>query len=303
MSLYFFVFGLGLGLVMQVLVLAVQNSVGYEDLGSATSGATFFRSIGASFGVAVFGTVFTNQLSDRLGSALRGVPLPPGFDPASVQARPTAIGGLPDAVKAPVLHAYASSITTVFLWAVPVALVGFVLAWLLREQPLRGTVTVPDASETYVANPVERSSLDEIARELSLLGGREAKRDLYLRINRRARVDLHPATTWLLLRLLRDGRTDPVELTRCTTVRPQTVRAAALEAESRGLAARQGNPLLLTADGHALATRLVDARRQVLAELLGDWDPRHHPDLAALLTKLSRELCGGDRDRPGRRVP
>ncbi len=66
MSLYFFVFGLGLGLVMQVLVLAVQNAVGYEDLGAATSGATFFRSIGASFGVSVFGTVFTNQLSDKL---------------------------------------------------------------------------------------------------------------------------------------------------------------------------------------------------------------------------------------------
>ncbi|MDX6354112.1 MAG: hypothetical protein QOF98_1015, partial [Streptomyces sp.] len=132
MSLFFLVFGLGLGLVMQVLVLAVQNSVGYEDLGSATSGATFFRSIGASFGVSVFGTVFTNQLDGKLASALRGVTLPPGFRADELQADPTGIARLPESVKAPVLHAYSTSITTVFLWAVPIALVGFVLAWFLK---------------------------------------------------------------------------------------------------------------------------------------------------------------------------
>lgn len=87
MSLFFLVFGLGLGLVMQVLILAVQNSVGYEDLGSATSGTTFFRSIGASFGVSIFGTVFAHQLSEKLGSALRGRTLPPGSTRAG--SRPT----------------------------------------------------------------------------------------------------------------------------------------------------------------------------------------------------------------------
>jgi len=301
MSLFFFVFGLGLGLVMQVLVLAVQNSVGYEDLGSATSGATFFRSIGASFGVAVFGTIFTNQLSGRLGSALRGVPLPPGFDPARLQGDPTALGRLPDAVKSPVLHAYSVSITNVFLWAVPVALVGFVLAWFLREQPLRGTVTVPDANETYIANPVERSSLDEIARGLSLLGGREARRDLYLRINSRAEADLHPATTWLLLRIHRDGPTDPAALVRRTRIPPPTLHTAADEASSRGLTAHRDGTLLLTADGRTLATHLADVRYQVLADLLGDWDPREHPDLSALLRRLSPDLCATDDDRPGRR--
>jgi EmrB/QacA subfamily drug resistance transporter len=71
MSVYFFVFGLGLGLVMQVLVLIVQNAVSYEDLGVATSGATFFRSIGASFGVAIFGTVFAGRLF-RPGSRWKG---------------------------------------------------------------------------------------------------------------------------------------------------------------------------------------------------------------------------------------
>lgn len=76
MSVYFLVFGLGLGLVMQVLVLIVQNAVSYEDLGVATSGATFFRSIGASFGVAIFGTVFASRLGDNLVAVLSGRQLP-----------------------------------------------------------------------------------------------------------------------------------------------------------------------------------------------------------------------------------
>ncbi|MFG1806312.1 MFS transporter [Streptomyces sp. NPDC049040] len=301
MSLYFFVFGLGLGLVMQVLVLAVQNAVGYEDLGSATSGTTFFRSIGASFGVSVFGTIFTNQLSDKLASALRGIPVPAGFDPGQLQADPKAIAGLPAAIKTPVLHAYSQAITTVFLWAVPVALVGFATAWLLREQPLRGSVTVPDASETVGVNPVERSSLDEIARCLSLLGSRDARRDLYLRITRLANVDIRPATSWLVLRLAHDGRADPVELARRTTVPPEVIEAAAVEAESGGYAVREGNPLVLTAAGTALADRLTEARRSVLAGLLGDWDTEGHAELAALVRKLSTELCGGDTDHPNRR--
>ncbi|SEF50265.1 drug resistance transporter, EmrB/QacA subfamily [Actinacidiphila yanglinensis] len=302
LSLYFFIFGLGLGMVMQVLVLAVQNAVGYEDLGSATSGTTFFRSIGASFGVSVFGTVFTNQLSSKLGSALRGVPVPPGFDPGRLQADPKAIAGLPSAIKTPVLHAYAQSITTVFLWAVPVAGVGFVLAWLLKEQPLRGLVTAPDPDETIATNPVERSSLDEIARCLSVLGSREAKRDLYVRVTQRADADIRPGTCWLVLRLAHQGGADPVELARQATVPGEVIEAAAVEAESRGFAVREGNPLVLTESGRALATRLGEARRSVLGELLGDWDPASHTELAALLHKLSGELCGGDHDRPQRPV-
>jgi EmrB/QacA subfamily drug resistance transporter len=298
MSLYFFVFGLGLGLVMQVLVLAVQNAVGYEDLGSATSGTTFFRSIGASFGVSVFGTVFTNQLSHKLGSALRGVDVPPGFDPAQLQADPKAIAGLPSSIKSPVLHAYAQSITTVFLWAVPVALLGFVLAWLLKEQPLRGSVTAPDANETFGTNPVERSSLDEIARCLSVLGSREAKRDLYVRVTGKAGADIHPATSWLLLRIAHQGEADPVELAEHATVPAEMIERSAVEAESRGFAVRAGNPLRLTDSGKALAERLGAARRTVLADLLGDWDTAQNSELGALVTKLSAELCGGDHDRP-----
>jgi EmrB/QacA subfamily drug resistance transporter len=302
MSLYFFVFGLGLGLVMQVLVLAVQNSARYEDLGSATSGVTFFRSIGASFGVSVFGTVFTHELRSKLGAALHGVPLPPGFDPTRLQADPTSVARLPAGVKAPVLHAYSASITTVFLWAVPVALAAFVTAWFLAEQPLRGSVTVPDASETLGTNPVDRSSLDEIARCLSLLGSREARRDLYVRIIRLTGLGIHPATGWLLLRLSRDSEADPAELARRTTVPAAVIEAAAVEAESRGYAVRDGTLLVLTESGRALVGLLLAARRTVLADLLGDWNPADHSELAALVNRLSTELCAGDTDQPDRGV-
>jgi len=72
MNVYFFILGISLGLIIQVLVIAVQNTVDYADLGAATSGVTFFRSIGGSFGVSVFGAIFTNQLAHNLASALHG---------------------------------------------------------------------------------------------------------------------------------------------------------------------------------------------------------------------------------------
>ena len=75
----FFVLGISLGLIIQVLVIAVQNSADYADLGAATSGVTFFRSIGGAFGVSVFGAIFSNRLASELASALHGVTLPPGL--------------------------------------------------------------------------------------------------------------------------------------------------------------------------------------------------------------------------------
>ncbi len=89
-SLSMFVLGVGIGGVMQVLVIAVQNSVDYSDLGVATSGATFFRSIGGSFGTAVFGAIFSNVLVGNLAHYLRGVSIPPGFD-GTAGASPAAL--------------------------------------------------------------------------------------------------------------------------------------------------------------------------------------------------------------------
>ncbi|WP_078618259.1 MULTISPECIES: MDR family MFS transporter [unclassified Streptomyces] len=298
-SAYFFVFGLGLGLVMQVLVLIVQNAVAYEDLGVATSGATFFRSIGASFGVAVFGTIFASRLGDKLAGVLAGRPLPAGVNADSLKADPRGIAGLPPTLRPAVLHAYASSITDVFLYAAPVAAVAFVLAWFLREDRLRGSVTAPDGTETFASNPVQRSSYDEVCRALSLLGSRNGRREIYERITARAGYDLLPAASWLLLRTRKHGWTEPAVLTERSAVPLHVIIDAARQVEERGLAARRGPDLVLTQRGAEVAERLAAARRESLAELLGDWwGPERPTDLNRLVEELTGELCGSDAERP-----
>src|SRR5271166_3775042 len=131
-SLYLFILGAGIGMCMQVLILIVQNTSRFEDLGVATSGVTFFRTIGSSFGAAIFGSLFTNFLRARIGPAIAAS----GASPTAANP-PEALHRLPRAMAAPIVNAYATSLTQVFLWAVPVALVGFALALFLREVPLR----------------------------------------------------------------------------------------------------------------------------------------------------------------------
>ncbi|MFJ9720511.1 DHA2 family efflux MFS transporter permease subunit [Streptomyces sp. NPDC101213] len=299
MSAFFFVFGLGLGLVMQVLVLIVQNAVSYQDLGVATSGATFFRSIGASFGVAVFGTIFTTRLGDKLADAFRGVALPPAVSLDALEADPRVIGDLPAALRPPVLHAYASSITDVFLYAAPVAALGFLLAWFLKEDPLRASVTAPDVTETLASNPVERSSHDEVCRALSVLGTREGRREIYRTITERAGYDLLPAASWMLLRMKRHGSVEPGRLAERGSVPLPVVLEAARQIEERRLAVREGLDLLLTDEGREAAERLSRAREESLAELLGDWwGPDRPTDLTQLVKELNDELCGSDREQP-----
>jgi EmrB/QacA subfamily drug resistance transporter len=301
LSGFFFVFGLGLGLVMQVLVLIVQNAVPYEDLGVATSGATFFRSIGASFGVAVFGTVFAGRLGEQLTDAFRGVRLPPGVSVDALEADPRGIAALPPGLRPPALHAYAVSITDVFLYAAPVALLGFVLAWFLKEDRLRGSVTAPDGTETLSSNPVQRSSYDEVCRALSVLGTRAGRREIYRKITARAGYDLLPATSWLLLRMRRHGSVEPGVLADTMPVPLTVIMEAARQAEERRLAVRRGIDMVLTEQGREVAGRLAAAREESLAELLGDWwGPDRPTDLERLVRELNGELCGSRRERPYR---
>ncbi|MEU8505100.1 MDR family MFS transporter [Streptomyces brevispora] len=299
MSVYFFVFGAGLGLVMQVLVLIVQNAVTYQDLGVATSGATFFRSIGASFGVAIFGTIFTNRLIDKLGSALAGQTLPPGVSVNGLSSDPRAIHQLPPALRQSVLSAYSASITDVFLYAAPVVLIAFAFAWLLKEDKLRGSVTAPDTSETLASNPVERSSYDECARALSVLATREGRREVYVKITERAGLDLLPAASWMLLRIKRHGTVEPAQLAEVAPVPLRVISEAARQLEERGLAHRVGVQLMLTEPGAEAVVKLSHAREESLAELLGDWwGPDRPTDLVALVSELTAETGGSSKERP-----
>ncbi len=134
-ALSMLVLGMGLGGVMQVLVIIVQNGVPHSELGVATSGATFFRSIGGSFGTAIFGAIFSNVLVGNLASHLHGVSLPSGF--SASDATPAALVHLPAVVHAGFVAGYAESIQTVFLIAAPIALLGFLATWLIPSVELR----------------------------------------------------------------------------------------------------------------------------------------------------------------------
>ncbi len=134
-SLYMLVLGMGIGGVMQVLVIIVQNAVPHSELGVATSGATFFRSIGGSFGTAIFGAIFSNVLIGNLASHLHGVHLPAGF--SSADATPALLAHLPAAIHAGFVAGYAESIQTVFIVAVPIAALAFLASWLIPQVELR----------------------------------------------------------------------------------------------------------------------------------------------------------------------
>jgi len=139
-SLYMFVLGTGIGLCMQVLTIAVQNTVDYADLGTATSGVTFFRTLGSSFGTAVFGTIYSNalkpNLTDGITAAAKTGTVPPAVI-AKAATSPEGLHRLPPAAASPIIDAYADTIQTVFLWTVPVAAVGFVVSLFLKQVELR----------------------------------------------------------------------------------------------------------------------------------------------------------------------
>ncbi|MET8952464.1 MFS transporter [Streptomyces sp. NPDC004533] len=133
-SVWMAVLGAGIGMVMPVLVLAVQNSVRPADLGTATSANNYFRQIGGSVGAAVFGTLFANRLTDALEKRLPpnlGTRLP---DPESIT--PQLVHALPPALRDTYIEAYADAMPRVFLYFVPVLVLGLLIAFFLKEKPL-----------------------------------------------------------------------------------------------------------------------------------------------------------------------
>jgi EmrB/QacA subfamily drug resistance transporter len=140
-AVFMFITGLGIGLVMQVLVVAVQNSVPHSQLGVATATSTFFRTIGGAFGVAVLGAVFASQLASQLklhATAAESKLL----SGSNLTANPAQIDHLPTSQRAFVVSAFSHSVESAFLVAVPFVILGFILSWLIKEIPLRTTAFV-----------------------------------------------------------------------------------------------------------------------------------------------------------------
>jgi EmrB/QacA subfamily drug resistance transporter len=128
------VLGFGLGLSMQVLILAIQNAVEPRDLGVATSTSMFTRQLGGALGLALLGSVFNTQLAHWVAQL---VPARAHLDAARLRGRPETLADLSPAVRDVVAEAFARSLHTVFLWCIPVAVAALVLAFFLRQLPLR----------------------------------------------------------------------------------------------------------------------------------------------------------------------
>ena len=286
-AVYMLILGIGLGCVMQVLVLAIQNSVAYEQLGVATSSATLFRSIGGSLGTAILGAIFANRLShelaQRVGDAGDQINTA-GFDPAG-------LAELPAPIREGFISAFTDSLSTVFVIASIVVATAILLALILEEKPLRKTIESTDLSDSFAA-PRETSSLSEITRELSRLVGRERVRDFLTETARDAEVDLNPTETWLLGRsegpAIHPGAAEDVE----RHDDRRRLRDALIGLRERGLleaAPEHGEALPLTAEGLEVRERLQQARCRRLTDLVADWEPQD-PELDAVIERLASEL-------------
>jgi len=158
LSIYAILVGAGLGLSMQTIVIALQNSVGFQDMGIATSSNTFFRSLGGAFGTAIFGTILSNRvayyLQDNFQTLSQTNPkATEGFDSANLEVITTntsIIATLPPVIRDTVLHSFTQTFQIVFLAAAPVTFIGFVLAFFLKEKPLQSS-TDHHAAKTEAA--------------------------------------------------------------------------------------------------------------------------------------------------------
>jgi EmrB/QacA subfamily drug resistance transporter len=275
-GLYMLVLGLGLGGVMQVLVLVVQNAVDYSQLGVATSGASLFRSMGGSIGTPIFGAILTSQLTANLNAAFPGAAAQVGH--LTTGATPAAIHDLPPAVALAFKQAYVEALHPVFLVGAAVAAVAFVLTWFIKEVTLRKTVAaqgVPSA----VASPRQASSMRELAAQVATLAQRDRRHLIYEQLADAAGVELDPQEMWLLLRL---AERQPVAVAELGLEQPLRVLG------DLGLVEDETH---LTAAGVAVLERLRDARCARIEALCADWAPERHPEILQIVARLTKSLA------------
>ena len=262
-ALYMLLLGLGLGMVMQVLVLAAQNAVPYELLGVATSGSTLFRQIGGSIGVSIFGAIFANRLAAELADRLpSGVQAPTAVNPAAVRQ-------LPDAVHQPFVEAFTAALQPVFLAATGFAIAAFLLTWLLREVPLRATTPAEGIGESFASPHEDRSDL-ELERIVSAVAGGKTRSEIYGRIVAASGVDLTSPEAWLLCCIAIGTRVDGLGPPRAAD--PEKVALLTARLLQRGYLTVElaGERIEPSQTGAAAYEKLVEAGRTELTRLVTD---------------------------------
>lgn len=252
--------GCGLGFVMQMLIIAVQNAVEYHDLGVATSNAILFRFVGGSLGTALLGAILATRLLET--------------------------------------NSLIAALDTVFFVASVIACFGLILSFLLPERRLRETIAAAteadiggDIGQAY-AMPQDRDSRAHILRGLSVLADRDVRRRYVAAVVERAGVDLSPGAAWLLVQIEREPGVDVHALGRKGKADPDKLGRSRAELLTKSLIApaSANDVFTITGEGCDIYNRLVAARREHLAEIWPEWSPQKREEVFAILRNLAREL-------------
>jgi len=295
---YMLILGAGLGMVMQVLVLAVQNTADYRDLGVATSGTTLFRSTGGSVGVSLFGAIFAANLASGLTARMPvGASLPSATNAAAISA-------LPSNLRHIYLDVFTAALHPVFQSATVIAAFAFVLTWFLRETPLQGAARSESIGESF-AMPHDATSLEELETIVSHYGARENRWEAYRRIATRVGVALAPDEMWLLGQVCR-ATTAVVadDLAMHSSAMPGRIDDVIRRLIEQKLLKRQADGALsVSEDGREIYDRIVNGYRDSVAALLQRWSPDEHAEVRAMLNRLASDFVTELPLEPGAQVP
>jgi len=281
---YMLVLGMGLGMVMQVLVLAVQNSVDFRHLGVATSGTTLFRSIGGSVGVSLFGAIFAGGLASQLAR-----PLPPGIasgESGSLAGAGAAAAGVSNQAY---LEAFTMALHPVFVTAAAIGAFAFLLSWFLKEIPLKDA-RAETIGESF-AVPHDGNSIEELRHILDGLRRPERRWEAVSRMASLGSVTLPPDEIWLLTQMCRQDRSASWdELSARLSLKSGEVGEIGGRLMQKGLAAREGVAIAPTAKGRATVRRVARGYEARLIDLLERWSPEHHADIRAMVKEYAQDL-------------
>jgi EmrB/QacA subfamily drug resistance transporter len=278
-SVYMLLLGLGLGSAMQVLTIAVQNTVAYRDLGTATAGVTFFRTVGSTVGTAVFGALYSNRLVTELTGAAQSSP---GV-PVSTFTNAEALHRLPDKQAHAYIHAYAATLDHVFLSVVPVAVVGLVVALFLKQVPLRDTAraVASDLGEGF-GTPDTPDADVQLERTVAKLI-RHDVRAAAPAIVADSGTGVSPGVAWTLGQVhlrSRRGRAPTIEqVAAAHRVPPDAIEPVFASATRAGYLRRDDEDrLALTDAGGDAFERISNSWRSWLGTQLDDWDTNDPAD-------------------------
>ncbi len=290
-STYMLVLGAGLGMVMQILVMAVQNAVAYELLGVATSGTTLFRSIGGTIGAALFGGIFAFVLEAHMRGALPGV--------AEAMRDPDAIRSLAEPLRSTYLAVFVDALHPVFLTAAALALMSFLMALAIKEVPLRASIAAEPVADAFQI-PRDATSLEELARIVERITANENRWLVYQRAASRMGITLEPDELWLLARI--GEAHGEITLARLQKGLNMTARQSG-ELLDRLVAARAVDPTpdrkyILSSKGREDYRRLVAQREDDLRKMLADWKPEEHPEVVDMMRQLAGSFASSPPSRP-----